>query len=524
MRPWSAGASIPDSQREGCRAVPRITLRIPDNDRSPGDFIMPSRLALACAAALLAAGCASTPPTAADAIARASKAMGADQLQSLRYAGDGEGFTFGQAYLPNGPWPKVAYHAVVRTIDYQAGAMRDEVTLSRAEPRGGGGYPLSGQQRNDQFVSGELAWNVAGGNVAPGSRFVADRVHQLWITPHGVLKAAQRHNATLAAGEGGAQRLSFTQPGRLRATVTLDGQGMVTQVDSTYPDPVLGDTAVRTTYSDYKDFAGIKFPTRVRQSSGGHPVLDLAIKEVQPNAPVAALAVPDAARNTAERVLAEKVADGVWHLAGGSHNSVLVEMNDHLVLVETPLNDARTQAVIDHVKTLVPGKPIRYAVNSHAHFDHAGGVRAAVAEGATVVTMAGNVPYFQSALAVPNALRPDRLLQSGKPARLQGVQGDRGQLSDGTRTIELHKISGGPHSDTMLMAWLPKERLLIQADAYTPLPPNTPPPATPNANNVNLIENIERLKLPVDRILPLHGRVVPLAELYTTAGRQPPAR
>jgi glyoxylase-like metal-dependent hydrolase (beta-lactamase superfamily II) len=489
---------------------------------------MPSRrLALMFAAVLLpAAGCALAPPSANDAIARASKAMGAEQLTSLRYAGEGEGFTFGQAYLPNGPWPKVAYHAVVRTIDYEAGAMRDEVTLSRAEPRGGGGYPLVGQQRNDQFVSGELAWNVVGGNVVPGTRFVADRVHQLWITPHGALKAAQRDNATLAAGqgEGGVQRLSFTQAGRLRATVTLDAQGLVTQVDSTVPDPVLGDTAVRTTYSDYKDFGGVQFPTRVRQIAGGHAVLDLVVKEVQPNAPVAALAVPDAARNTAERVTADKVADGVWFLAGGSHNSVLLEMSDHLVLVETPLGDARTQAVIEQARTLAPGKPIRYAVNSHAHFDHSGGIRAAVAEGATVVTMAGNVPYFQSALATPNALRPDRLAQAGKPARLQGVTGDKGLLSDGTRTIELHKISGGPHSDTMLMVWLPKERLLIQADAYTPLPPNTPPPATPNANNVNLIENIERLQLPVDRILPLHGRMVPLAELYTTAGRTAPSR
>jgi hypothetical protein len=72
------------------------------------------------------------------------------------------------------------------------------------------------------------------------------------------------------------------------------------------------------------------------------------------------------------------------------------------------------------------------------------------------------------------------------------------------------------------MVYLPKERLLIQADAYTPLPPNAKPPSPPNANNVNLIENIERLKLSVDRILPIHGRVVPLAELYTTAGRTPP--
>jgi glyoxylase-like metal-dependent hydrolase (beta-lactamase superfamily II) len=166
----------------------------------------------------------------------------------------------------------------------------------------------------------------------------------------------------------------------------------------------------------------------------------------------------------------------------------------------------------------VANKPIRYAVNSHAHFDHSGGVRAAAAEGATIVTMAANVPYFEQALGRPSAVRPDRLAQANAKPRVQAVQGDKGLLSDASRTIELHKIAGGPHSDS-LMAYLPKEKLLIQADAYTPLPPNTPPPATPNANNVNLVDNIERLKLDVARILPLHGRVVPVAELYATAGR-----
>jgi glyoxylase-like metal-dependent hydrolase (beta-lactamase superfamily II) len=100
--------------------------------------------------------------------------------------------------------------------------------------------------------------------------------------------------------------------------------------------------------------------------------------------------------------------------------------------------------------------------------------------------------------------------------------GDKTTLSDGARTLELHKIGNSVHTDTFLMVYLPRERLLIEADAYTPLAPNAKPPATPNANNVNLIENIERLKLSVDQILPLHGRVVPLAELYTTASRTPP--
>ena len=124
------------------------------------------------------AACASTPDNAGEVLARASKAMGAAQLKTLRYVGEGTGHTFGQAYQPGSAWPRITLHSVTRTIDSDDGAMRDEIVLSRAEPQGGGGYPLSGQQRNDQFISGELAWNQTGTTVAPGPRFVADRLHQ----------------------------------------------------------------------------------------------------------------------------------------------------------------------------------------------------------------------------------------------------------------------------------------------------------------------------------------------------------
>jgi glyoxylase-like metal-dependent hydrolase (beta-lactamase superfamily II) len=485
------------------------------------------RSGLALAALVLATSCATTPPSADEAIARAHRAMGttagATPLRSLRYSGEGTGYTFGQAYLTGSAWPKVTYHSITRTIDYAAGAMRDEIVLSRAEPLGGGGYPPSGQQRNDQFLSGEIAWNVAGGNVVPGPRFTADRIHQLWITPHGALMAAKRNNATVASADGGGQVLTFTEPGRLRAKVTLDAQGLVTQVDSTFADPVLGDTQAVTRYSDYRSFGSLKFPGRVQQSAGGYPVLDMTVKEVQADADIAALTIPDAARNQAERVTTDKVADGVWFVAGGSHNSVAIEMADHMILVETPLTDARTSAVIDQVKALAPGKPIRYVINSHQHFDHSGGVRAAVAEGATIVTQAANVPYFERTFAQANALRPDRMAQAGKPARFQAVA-DKAVMSDASRTIELHRIAGGPHTESMLMVWLPKEKLLIEADAFTPGAPNAPPPAVPNPNHLNLIDNLDRLKLPVERILPLHGRVVPAAELYTAAGKPVPAR
>ena len=190
-------------------------------------------------------------------------------------------------------------------------------------------------------------------------------------------------------------------------------------------------------------------------------------------------------------------------------------------MVEAPLFDGRTVPVIEQIKQLAPGKPIRYVVNSHSHFDHSGGLRAAVAEGAAIVTHAANKAYFESAFATPNKINPDRLAKSGKKAEVVGVT-DKLVMNDGTRVLEIHHIRDSVHSDTFLMVYLPKEKLLIEADAFTPSPPNTPPPAQPDPNHVNLIENLERLKLSVDRILPLHGRVVPLAELYTAAGATMP--
>jgi glyoxylase-like metal-dependent hydrolase (beta-lactamase superfamily II) len=98
---------------------------------------------------------------------------------------------------------------------------------------------------------------------------------------------------------------------------------------------------------------------------------------------------------------------------------------------------------------------------------------------------------------------------------------DKLQIGDASRPVEVHRIVGGPHSDSFVMVYLPREKLLIEADAFTPPAPNTPPPALANTNNVNLVDNIERLKLAVDRILPLHGRVVPLSELYVATQRPP---
>ena len=481
-----------------------------------------SLLGIAVSLAFAAIPAATLAEDAEALLKRASNAMGATNLKTLRYAAEGTGYTYGQAYVPSAAWPKITVHSQVRTINYDTGSMREEFTLSRAEPKGGGGYPLSGQQRNEWYVSSGYAWNVAGGNPVPLARAVGDRTHQLWITPAGVLKAAMKNKGDVKFVSKDGKSLaavSFTEPGRFAATAYINDDFLVERVESRVPDPVLGVVPVVTTYSSYRDFDGVKFPTRIQQSQGGHPVLDVTVKEVQANAP-ADIAAPDPVKAASERVTTEKVADGVWFIAGGSHNSVAIEMKDHIVLVEAPLGDIRTVPVIDQVKQLAPGKPIRYVINSHNHFDHSGGLRAAAAEGATIVTQAGNKAYFEKAFAVQNTISPDRFASAGKKAKFVEVK-DRMSMSDGSRTLDILRITDSVHNDTFLMVYLPKEKLLIEADAYTPLPPNAPPPATPNANNVNLIENIERKKLAIDKILPLHGRVVAVGELYATAKATP---
>jgi glyoxylase-like metal-dependent hydrolase (beta-lactamase superfamily II) len=450
-----------------------------------------------------------------------AKAMG--DVKSLQYTGSGANFAFGQNPSPGTPWPHFNVKSYTRMVNYDTSAMRDEIVRTQADPgaHGGGGIPLMGEQRQILMVSDTHAWNQVGENPpAPALAAVADRQHQLWITPHGVIKAAMKHNATAQAQKEGGKKMttiSFTVPGQLKVKALVNERNLVEKVDSWNTNPVLGDMLTETTYADYKDFGGVQFPTKITQQQGGFPTLELIVGEVKPNVPVD-IQVPDNVRQASVKVETDKVADGVWFLTGGTHNSVLVEMNDHLVVIEGPQDDARATAVIAEVKKTVPNKPIKYVVNSHHHFDHTGGLGAFIAEGATVITHDTNKAFFEQSFAAPRTVEPDKLAQSGKKAKVEGMQG-KYTLSDGIRTVELYLIQGTVHGDGLIMAYLPKEKLLVEADAYTPGPPNAPPPAQPNPLNVNLYDNVERLKLAVDQILPLHGRKVPLAELQKAIGK-----
>ncbi len=211
---------------------------------------------------------------------------------------------------------------------------------------------------------------------------------------------------------------------------------------------------------------------------------------------------------------------------GGSHHSVLVEFADHVAVIEAPQSEERSLAVIREVKR-VTGKPIRYLINTHHHFDHSGGLRTYVEAGATIVTNEVNKAFYERVLAptAPRTLNPDRLAMSKKPPMLKiETFTDKKVMMDKARTLELHLVAGNPHNDGILMAYLPAEKILVEVDLYTPPAPNAAPPTNVSPNTTNLITNIERLKLDVQRILPLHGPgAATIADLYKFAGKPMPA-
>jgi glyoxylase-like metal-dependent hydrolase (beta-lactamase superfamily II) len=429
------------------------------------------------------------------------------EVKSVQFSGSGAQFTLGQSVGPDVPWPRVEIKSFTRTVDYEKVASRQE------------GVGAQGPMAM-QFYGGAKAWGQAGANVTPAAAAVAaERQLQIWLTPHGFLKGALSNQAT-AKRSGKLTLITFTTPSKHRIVGTISADNLVEKVESWFDNPVLGDMHVEATYSGYRDFGGFKFPAQIVQKQGGHPVFDVTITDAKANVPLD-LTVPDTVQNATPppvRVTTEKLSDGVWYLTGGSHHSVLIEFADHVAVIEAPQNEDRSLAVIAEVKKLVPTKPLRYLINTHHHFDHSGGLRTFVAEGATIVTHQSNKAFYEMTAKAPHTINPDRQASAKKKAKVLAV-GAKHLLSDATRSLELHHIQGNPHNTGIVMAWLPKEKVLIEVDVYSPLALNAQPPSVPNPATVNLYENIQRLNLDVDRIAPLHGRMVTLADLKKTIGK-----
>ena len=482
---------------------------------------MRTMTALAAGFALATALSGCSRPTGA---AAAAEAMGAASLNSIQFSGTGISYSFGQAYAPGGPLPRFDVKTYTAAVDYETPAMRLEILRAQGEhpPRGGGGQPYARDQRTIQVVSGTHAWSEGGAQPAPNPAAVGDRLRQIWLTPHGVIKAA------LAGGTPAAGNVFTVRAGDRDITVTLNQENLVERVQYLTTSSVVGDVPVEVTYSDYAEFGGIRFPRRIVETQDGLDTLDLTISDVQPNAAVS-LPVPanvaSAPPPAAVTAAIEKVGDGLWSLVSAGNRSLAVEFADHIAILEGPTSDARSKAVNDLVRQTVPAKPIRYVVNTHAHYDHAGGLRQYVAEGITVITHENNKAFFEQAWARPRTVEPDPAPASGPPA-IETVA-DRHTLSDGTRTVELYHLPNHQHHTGQLIAYLPKERILMYGDAYNP--PAGDEIRTPDRGPefaAQMVQTVQALKLSPERIAPVHGRVVPYRNLllaFDLAGPAPAA-
>ena len=487
---------------------------------------MPKSLSVVVALGMLAAGTASAQDQDAQSVVRAAvDAMG--YPANVTYSGAGWVANIGQSYTPDDDWPRFEVTTYTRSIDYDARSSIEEYTRRQGDyaPQGGGA-PIQGEQQRVFLTSGDYSWNLNGPN--PASQPAAAEVRQLdiWMSPHGFLKAAADATDATAVSlvlQGRELTIvSFTAMGKYRVNGTINEENLVERTQTWVANPIFGDMIYDHRYTEYRDFDGVMFPTVLHSHQGdprihpGHNWMDIRVMDVQADVNAPALTVPDTVRQaTLPTVRAEstELADGVWRIAGGSHHSVLVEFRDFVAVVEAPQNETRSLAVIAEVRRLVPDKPIRYVVNTHHHFDHAGGLRTYVAQSATVVTHQGNRDFYFDVFFRPDRrmLEPDILSDrmpwfAGNRIPAFETVNEKYVLSDGVRTMDFYPMQGLAHNGNMLIIYLPTERILINADLYSPRGPGAQPPVA-NASMRSLSQNIERLNLDVERHVGVHGQV-----------------
>jgi L-ascorbate metabolism protein UlaG (beta-lactamase superfamily) len=504
------------------------------------------------------------------------KAMGGTNLKTIQYSANGWSSRIGQTYGLAEDWPHYEVADYTRAIDYDAKWSREDYTRRQ------GKYPLLGRlpmqsERVTSILSGNYAWDMQGEKAVPLTNLYLDGVPyadlrqlELAITPHGFLKAAlAAKDATaitlpiVGSSDAGLSQngrkvtiVSFTL-GKYRVNGTINDQNLVELTDTWFPNPVYGDMDYEMRFTKYRSFDGVQFPTLLHVHQGdprlnpAHNYYEYNVTAVKANLAVITTSVPDAVRTataTSINVESQKLADGIWLLGGGSHNSVLIEFKDFAAVVEAPQNEARSLAVIDEVNRLAPNKPIKYVVNTHHHFDHAGGLRTYLSQGTTVITHESNKQYYLDIMfyPAPRELQPDRLalynpmyMISRRPAPIETVASVAGApgggaakyvVTDGDRVLEIFHVQDmayeledpsyaqGNTSADMLMVYLPKEKILINADLYSPPAAGASPPM-PTPGMRTLYRNMLKQKLDVARHVPIHGRVGTNDEFLKIAGK-----
>jgi glyoxylase-like metal-dependent hydrolase (beta-lactamase superfamily II) len=339
----------------------------------------------------------------------------------------------------------------------------------------------------------------------------------IWTTPWGFLKGAAANAATVRQA-GGQQVVSFS-PANLKSpsgqsyTVTgyLNSQNQVSKVETRVEHAVVGDLLVEFEYSNYQNMNGVQVPNRIVQRQAGMTTFDATITTATPNPanltelltppppPAGAPGGGGPPQQAAAAPPVEKLGEGVFKI-GGNYTALAIDMGDHILVVESGQSDARGMAVMAAAKQAIPNKPIRFVVNSHPHFDHASGLAAAVAEGATILTHRNNEAVLERFLSGPRTLGGDSLskVSNRRTNVVEGI-GDR-EVRKGTtgKVVEIHRIPN-EHSDGMIVVYLPAEKVVYSADITV---------VNPNPNQLGVVKSavdaLNKLKLDFNAWIPAH--------------------
>jgi glyoxylase-like metal-dependent hydrolase (beta-lactamase superfamily II) len=465
--------------------------------------------------AVMAAAC-SRPTPEMQIIEDSARAVGGKErvlaVKTLVVEGQGTNLSLGQHKTPEGEPPPYKVEAYKRTYDFANWRGRldqvrtpDYISANTAS------------QRQIQGTDGDVAFNIGRNDRATrtSARTAADRRVELRHHPIGILRASLEPGAVLSnpRQDGGEEFVDVKTAQGDTLTLAIDSASKLpTSVSSMSYDPNMGDVVIKTRFENYQQVGDFMLPVRITSSSDRYKVTDINLTRQTVDAEAGDLAAPADVRAAAVppdvppvNVTAEELSKGVWFLAGGSHNSVLVEFSDHLTLIEAPQNEARSLAVFAKVRELRPAKPLTEVIVTHHHFDHTGGLRAAIAEGYTIIAPEATEAHFQDLATRKHTIVADVLARNPKPLKFRGVD-EPLILKDQAMTLEVYPVEGSAHTPNILMVYLPRERMLAEADLFT-----VNRDAAPFAPN--LLENIEKRKLRVDRLLALHEAIIPFKDL-----------
>jgi hypothetical protein len=472
----------------------------------------------------VAVSCTQAPPErrlideAADALGGRQKVLA---VKTLTIEGEGPAPNVGQNTMPDGELPVWKVTEFRRVVDIPNHRMRTTQTRTAQFL-----FANANTQKQDQGLDGDVAYNTGeNGAATRASAAVArDRRIELLQYPLVIVREVLDDSATKLSGyrkNGNQEVVEIETSKGEKLTLAVDSQSKLpSRVTSMTDNANMGDVAIDTAFSGYENVGGLQLPKRITTTIDKYPQFDLTVSKNTVDADAGNTVAPDSVKSAAapappaQVVTAEPVAKGIWWLAGsGNHRSVVFEFDDHLVLYEAPLNETRSKAVIDKARSL-SSKPLTHVIISHHHFDHSGGLRVAAAEGLTIITYKDNVSFFQDLLARKHSIVPDELEKNPKPAKFEPVD-DQMTLKDKSMEVQLYHLKDNPREGTNLFAYIPRDRMLVQADLYD---------STWQFHHwgANVITNIEEIrKLKVDRQVPVHGGIQTYAEMVKTMRANP---